>query len=159
MDTKATIEVKAKAWTQELDKDGNPLTGTNNESNKVDISGNLAEIKAITGAFKFDKDFDLDFTKLDGANNTFKNITSIDLSENGENKLENLKLSDILAITTENNELIIKGDSDDKVSFKNLNEWKSEITEEIIDSKTFKVYTSNDESVKVKVQTEIETLI
>ena len=111
----------------------------------------------------------IDDIKTDGIYNIgLQNITSINLGSDNEakNELLNLTLEDILDIgKKENGEINLTilgggtGANKDKVSFKNLNEWKSEITEEIIDSKTFKVYTSNDESVKVKVQTEIETLI
>ena len=173
MDTKATNNLSVDAWTQELDKDGNPLTDTVEQLTKTTITG-LAEIKNISGNFIFDKELNLNFDniddiKTDGIYNIgLQNITSINLGSDNEakNELLNLTLEDILDIgKKENGEINLTilgggtGANKDKVSFKNSSEWKSEITEEIIDSKTFKVYTSNDESVKVKVQTEIEKLI
>lgn len=170
MDTKATTEVKAEIWTEELDKDGKSFA-TKIESEPKVLDGNLAEIKAITETFTFDKELSLDFNNIDSLSDgsIMKNVTTLDLgsSNAAKNELLNLTLQDVLDMGKKDgngniNLEILGGGMDpnqDKVSFKNLNEWKSVITEEIIDSKTFKVYTSNDESVKVKVQTEIDTLI
>lgn len=84
MDTKATNNLSVDAWTQELDKDGNPLTGIVEQSTKTTITG-LAEIKNISRNFIFDKELNLNFDnigdiKTDGIYNIgLQNITSINL--------------------------------------------------------------------------------
>ncbi|WP_418180733.1 Calx-beta domain-containing protein [Aliarcobacter lanthieri] len=167
MDTKATTSVTAKAWTQELDESGNPLTGTNYESNKVDISENLAEIKAISGKFTFDKELSLNFNNIgdiktgETYNIGLKDITTIDLgSKNGANELLNLTLQDVLDMgKEENGEINITilgggdGTSKDKVTFADHTQWlkSSEIT-----NGYYEYTNTTDSTVKVKVQQEIE---
>ncbi|MCT7540756.1 Calx-beta domain-containing protein [Aliarcobacter cryaerophilus] len=171
MDTKATSSVTAKAWTQELNEDGTLLTDGVNISTKIDVSGNLAEIKAISVAWKFDKDLNLDFSKIDdiSSNNIgLSNITTIDLgSTNGKNELLNLTLEDVLDMgkkDSENNleQLIIKiegggtGASQDKVTFKNEtgNTWSKVVGTG--DDAGFDIYTNSGNSdIKVKVEKNI----
>lgn len=93
-----------------------------------------------------------------------KGINSIDLgSSNGKNELLNLTLKDVLDMTNNKGELIIKGcgavDNQDKVTFANNNGWSKGSTE-TIDGKTFDIYSnSQDSSVKVKVETNINDQI
>ncbi|WP_418178835.1 Calx-beta domain-containing protein [Aliarcobacter lanthieri] len=168
MDTKATTSVTAKAWTQELDESGNPLTGTNYESNKVDISGDLAEIKSISGTFTFDKELNMNFDNIgdiktgENYNIGLKDITTINLGSNNgaKNELLNLTLKDVLDMgKKENGEINItilgggNGTNKDKVTFADDNQWlkSSEITNGYYE------YTNTlDPTVKVKVQQEIE---
>lgn len=168
MDTKSTTSVTAKAWTQELDESGNPLTGTNYESNKVDISGNLAEIKAISGTFTFDKELNMDFNNIgdiktgENYNIGLKDITTINLGSNNgaKNELLNLTLKDVLDIgKKENGEINItilgggNGTNKDKVTFADHTQWlkSSEIT-----NGYYEYTNTSDPTVKVKVQQEIE---
>lgn len=105
-----------------------------------------------------EKNYDIDFSIFDGGKNAsdrIKNIEIIDLTE-GNHKLENLTLQDVLNMTDEGHELIIKGDAQDKVAFKNDNGWSKSSTDNI-DGATFDIYTnSNDSSVKVKVESTID---
>ena len=83
-----------------------------------------------------------------------KNIEEIDLTT-GDHELLNLTLQDVINMTDDRNELIIKGDSADKVTFANNDNWTESDTAENIDGKTFTVYSSTDDSVKVKVENTI----
>ncbi|MCT7433311.1 cadherin-like domain-containing protein [Aliarcobacter cryaerophilus] len=147
---KAVETVNVKAWTQEIDKDGKPLTGTDAESSKVDSTFKL-DLKDVGGILELDKGINLDFSKLETT--SLKGINSIDLSKDGKNKLENLKLSDVLSMTNNKGELIIKGDNQDEVSFKKNDGWNKGSTTETIGGKIFDIYSnSGDNSVKVKVE-------
>lgn len=156
---KAVDEVDVKAWTVETvvnGTDGNPLAGTVEESTKVDKSFKL-DIKAVGGLLELDEGINLDFGKL-GNDFALKGVNTIDLNVEGENKLENLSLDNILNLTNDSGELTIKGLEEDKVSFKNETDktWSKNGTE-IIDSKTFDIYTNSGNSdVKVKVEQNIQ---
>lgn len=164
MDTKATTtSVTAKAWTQELDENGNLLTDGVNIT-KIDVSGNLAEIKAISGTWSFDKDLNLDFTKIDDIS-VLQNIQTIDLgSTNGKNELLNLTLQDVLDMGKKDTEDKIKltingggdGDNQDKVTFANSNNWTK--SESAVDG-YYEYTNTSDPSVKVKVQEQIDQII
>ncbi|MCT7534842.1 hypothetical protein N5T95_04825, partial [Aliarcobacter cryaerophilus] len=156
---KAVETVNVKAWTQEIDKAGNPYTtdiksGSDSKDFKLDI-------KDVGGILELDKGINLDFSKL--KTTSLKGINSIDLgSSNGKNELLNLTLKDVLDMTNNKGELIIKGggavDNQDKVSFKDETgkTWSKGGTE-TIDSKTFDIYSnSGDNSVKVKVEEAIK---
>lgn len=74
---------------------------------------------------------DIDFSEL---GTVIKNIEQIDLSEQGENKLLNISLKDVLNMTDKDNTLRITGSSEDKVTFKDNDGWKkvdSTVTEKI----------------------------
>ena len=101
--------------------------------------------------------YSLDFNKIgDIANSvtTLKGINSIDLSEEGSNKLLNLSLQDVLDMSGSSKEIKITGIAEDEVSFKNEvgKTWSTSST--ILEGgKTFDIYTnSGDSSVKVKVE-------
>ncbi len=155
---KDVTSVGVNAWTQEIKADGTNVTGTDATSSKINGNFNV-DVKEISGNFTLDKGIDLDFSKLDKLN--IKNITSIDLGvSNGKNELLNLKLSDVLAMTNSSKELIIKGDNQDKVSFKNDGNTWSKGSTETIGGKTFDIYSnSSDSSVKVKVENNINDQI
>ena len=111
------------------------------------------ELNKGIGDFKLDiKDANIDFTNAD-ALSSLKNIKTIDLS-GGNHTLSNIKLSDVLSMTDSNKELIIKGEANDNISFKNETgkNWSTSST--ILEGgKTFDIYTnSGDSSVKVKVE-------
>ncbi|MGJ0301563.1 Ig-like domain-containing protein, partial [Aliarcobacter cryaerophilus] len=149
MNDKTVETVNVKAWTQEIDKDGKPYTtdiksGSDSKDFKLDI-------KDVGGILELDKGINLDFSKLETT--SLKGINSIDLSKDGKNKLENLKLSDVLSMTNNKGELIIKGDNQDEVSFKKNDGWNKGSTTETIGGKIFDIYSnSGDNSVKVKVE-------
>ena len=108
--------------------------------------------------------------KTDGIYNIgLQNITSINLGSDNEakNELLNLTLEDILDIgKKEDGEINLTilgggtGANKDKVSFKNESGKTWSKTAGTDDDAGFDIYSnSGDSSVKVKVQTEIETLI
>ena len=149
---KTVNNVGVKAWTVENDKNGIPLTGDNAYKSAEVTKDFKLDIKDVGGILSLEKDINLDFSKLD--NSSLKGINEIDLGIAGENKIENLKLEDVLKLTNNSGELIIKGDNNDKVSLKNEagKTWSKGGTE-TIDSKTFDIYSnSGDTSVKVKVE-------
>ncbi|MGJ0320459.1 Calx-beta domain-containing protein [Aliarcobacter cryaerophilus] len=149
---KTVNSVGVKAWTVENDKNGIPLTGDNAYKSAEVTKDFKLDIKDVGGILSLEKDINLDFSKLD--NSSLKGINEIDLGIAGENKIENLKLEDVLKLTNNSGELIIKGDNNDKVSLKNEagKTWSKGGTE-TIDTKTFYIYSnSGDTSVKVKVE-------
>lgn len=133
---------------------GNAVEGTSTDEKE----GFELKLSDVSGNFKLDSGLSLDFSKIDSIN-TLKNIDTIDLSADGENKIENLKLEDVLKLTNNSGELIIKGDNNDKVSLKNeADKTWSQSTTETIDSKIFNVYSnSGNADVKVKVEQAIIT--
>ncbi|MDX9814751.1 MAG: hypothetical protein RBS91_08855, partial [Sulfurimonadaceae bacterium] len=154
---KSVASVGVTAWTVENNKDGVPLTGDNAYKSAEVTKDFKLDIKDVGGILSLDKDVNLDFSKLED-DFALKGVNEIDLgSANGKNELLNLTLEDVLNLTNDAGNLIIKGDDNDKVSLKNeVGKTWSESTTENIDSKTFNVYSnSGDTSVKVKVQTEI----
>ena len=138
--------VGVKAWTVEA---GMLPTDTGAKSSEVNSTFNL-DIKDVGGILELDKGINLDFSKLETT--SLKGINSIDLSKAGENKLENLKLSDVLSMTNNKGELIIKGDNQDEVSFANSNNWTKSTT---ANNGYFEYTNTTDTSVKVKVETNI----
>ncbi|MGJ0299219.1 VWA domain-containing protein, partial [Aliarcobacter cryaerophilus] len=95
---------------------------------------------------------DIDFSKLTDVR--IKNIEAIDLKE-GDHKLTNISLEDVLKMTDNKKELIIFGDKEDSVTFKKNDGWelKTENMGKVEGDKTFDVYTnSGDPTVQVKVE-------
>ncbi|PRM96835.1 vWA domain-containing protein, partial [Aliarcobacter cryaerophilus] len=105
---------------------------------------------------KLEGNNDIDFSKL---GDIIKNIEAIDLTE-GDHKLTNISLEDVLKMTDSSKELIILRDSEDSVLFKDTigengqaQTWSKAENSIVEDGKTFEVYTnSGDESLKVKVE-------
>ncbi len=142
---KNVSNVSVEAWTQEIDKNGNPIDGIISTSDTKTFN---VDIKDVGGVLSLEEKVNLDFTKL--STESLKGINIIDLSITGENKLENLSLQDVLNITNNSGELTIKGLSEDKVSFKNdgLNTWTKSGTDA-----GFDIYTNSGNSdIKVKVE-------
>ncbi|MCK9162575.1 MAG: hypothetical protein M0O97_07370, partial [Arcobacteraceae bacterium] len=111
----------------------------------------------------------IDFSKLDSTTNPIKNIEAFDLSQ-GTHQLLNLTLQDVLDMTEHSEEidLYILADSDDgdKVSFSDFDKAKWTIAETISEKvnsqgeiREFEVYVhSEDDSVKLKIETTIEVI-
>ncbi|MGJ0288569.1 hypothetical protein, partial [Aliarcobacter cryaerophilus] len=139
--------VGVKAWTVES---GMLPTDTGAKSSEVNSTFNL-DIKDVGGILELDKGINLDFSKL--STDLLKGLNTINLSITGENKLENLKLDDILKMTNDSGELTIKGLGEDKVSFKNEtgNTWSKAVGTG--DNAGFDIYTNSGNSdIKVKVE-------
>ncbi len=134
-----------------VDNDGTNISVSTTVSDSFEL-----KLSDLTGDFKLDKGVSLDFNKIgDIANSvtTLKGINTIDLSEEGSNKLLNLSLQDVLDMSGSSKEIKIKGTSEDEVSFSGAN-W-SKISGTGSDS-GFDIYSnSNDTSVKVKVEQNI----
>lgn len=164
MNDKTVETVNVKAWTEEIGKDtnGNIISvdstkdKTGGDFDKQTGSFNL-DIKDVGGILELDKGINLDFSKL--STDSLKGLNTIDLSITGENKLENLKLDDILKMTNDKGELIIKRLAEDKVSFKDeTNKTWSKASGTGSDS-GYEIYTNTgDSSVKVKVENTIEII-
>jgi len=128
----------------------------------TDASGNYKGDIVLDGGEGFDTlilegNNGIDFSQL--SYNPIKNMEVLDLRE-GDHKLENIKLSDVISMTDQNKELIILGDQKDKVSFKNegSNTWTK--VEGTGDNAGFEIYTnSGDPTVTVKVQEYIDDQI
>ena len=148
-DKSANVSVIAKT----VDTDGT----ITDESSTVNSSFDL-KLSDVSGNFTLEKGVSLNFDNIDSlsSNDTLKNISTIDLSQNGENKLENITLQDILDMTDSSNTLKITGTSEDKVSFKNDgNTWSK--TAGVGADTGFDVYTNSaDNTVQVKVEQDIQ---
>jgi len=94
----------------------------------------------------------LDFSKL-------TDIEEIDLTNDSADTITNLTLDDVVEMTDSDNELKITGDDSegDSVTFKEEDGWTKDSETVVEDGITFDVYTnsSDDETVKVKVQADI----
>ena len=124
---------------------------------KTDEAGNVSGDIVLDGGAGYDKlilegDNNIDFSKLgdlsDPVNRTqIKNIEEIDLTS-GKHQLLNLSLEDVMNMTDSNNELIIKGDSEDKVKFEGSWTKSTEATDGYFE------YTGSidNKDIKVKVQ-------
>ncbi|MCT7504593.1 Ig-like domain-containing protein [Aliarcobacter cryaerophilus] len=144
---KAVDNVGVKAWTVEA---GMLPTDTGAKSSEVNSTFNL-DIKDVGGILSLEEKVNLDFSKL--STDLLKGLNTINLSITGENKLENLKLDDILKMTNDSGELTIKGLGEDKVSFKNEtgNTWSKAVGTG--DNAGFYIYTNSGNSdIKVKVE-------
>ncbi|MDY0328393.1 MAG: Ig-like domain-containing protein, partial [Arcobacteraceae bacterium] len=82
--------------------------------------------------------------------NVLKNMEEIDLSADGKNELKNITLQDVIDMTDDKNEIKITGTDEDKVTLSN--EWKLNST---LSDTEFNVYSNDDETVKLKIQTDI----
>ncbi len=89
---------------------------------------------------------------LNGENIDFANIKNIEILDlnAGENSISNLTLDDVVKITDEDNELVIKGDSKDSVTLSS--EWGSGSSDG-----TYTTYThSSDPTVTLKIEDDIQ---
>ncbi|MGJ0368487.1 VWA domain-containing protein, partial [Aliarcobacter cryaerophilus] len=99
---------------------------------------------------KLEENNNIDFSKL---GDRIKNIEAIDLTE-GNHELTNISLNDVLNMTKDK-KLIIFGDKDDTVKFKDGDGWiiKSNIINDVESGKNFVEWTNtNDATVSVKVE-------
>ncbi|MFX4212801.1 hypothetical protein ACOL2Y_10400, partial [Aliarcobacter butzleri] len=135
------------------------VTGTE-DNNDISINtDNLTSINIDGGdgydTIKLEENSNIDFSKLE--NLSIKNIEAIDLTE-GNHKLQNLTLDDVLKISGEDNTIKISGDEFDSVTFKNTvgddgkkNAWSK--TEGTGADKGYDIYmNSGDPTVQVKVE-------
>ncbi|MGE0050702.1 MAG: hypothetical protein AB7S49_04190 [Arcobacter sp.] len=146
----SNVSVTAKT----VDTDGT----TTEESSTVNSSFDL-KLSDVSGNFTLDSGVSLDFDKIAdlSSNSTLKNINTIDLSQSGENKLENITLQDVLNMTDSSNTLKITGTNEDKVTFSDSG-WSK--TAGSGSDSGFDVYTNtNDNSVQVKVEQNIQDQI
>ncbi|MFW3406493.1 VWA domain-containing protein, partial [Aliarcobacter butzleri] len=121
---------------------------TNNDEADGDIL-----IDGGTGfdTIKLEGNNDIDFSKL---GDIIKNIEAIDLTE-GDHKLTNISLEDVLKMSGDDNKIKITGDEFDSVTFKKNDGWelKTENIGKVEGDKTFDVYTnSGNSTVQVKVE-------
>ncbi|WP_419673221.1 hypothetical protein [Aliarcobacter butzleri] len=133
---------------------GNDTIITDINTNNGEADGDIL-IDGGTGfdTIKLEGNNDIDFSKL---GDIIKNIEAIDLTE-GDHKLTNISLEDVLKMSGDDNKIKITGDEFDSVSFKKNDGWvkaNSTVTEKIgEDTKTFEIYTnSGDPTVQVKVE-------
>jgi hypothetical protein len=89
----------------------------------------------------------IDFSQI---GNVIENIEEIDLSADGKNELRNITLQDVIEMTDDKNEIKITGTDEDKVTLSG--EWKLNTT---LSDSEFNVYSNEDETVKLKIQTDI----
>ncbi|WP_141049666.1 DUF5801 repeats-in-toxin domain-containing protein [Aliarcobacter cryaerophilus] len=148
-DKNATVDIKA--WTQ----DGIDSTREKPATGSMEIKYTDPAIES--GKFTLGKEVNIDFSKIESGD--IKDVSTIDLGAQGENKLLNLTLQDVLDMGKKdgsgNINLDILGGTDDKVSFAKDNGWelKTENKGKVEGDKTFDVYTnSGDSTVQVKVE-------
>ncbi|MCT7585642.1 Ig-like domain-containing protein [Aliarcobacter butzleri] len=155
-DKKATVKVTASTVDTATDENGNQV-GAPDISKEVeslfDLRIDSSDIE--NGKFTLGKEVNIDFSKI--ANGDIKDISTIDLSEKGENKLLNLTLQDVLDMGKKdgsgNINLTILGDSQDKVSFADKSQWQKSETIITENGKTFTEWTNtSDTSVTLKIE-------
>ncbi|MCT7523244.1 calcium-binding protein, partial [Aliarcobacter cryaerophilus] len=139
-------------------EDNDDISINTENSTSIDVDGG-----AGYDTIKLEENNDIDFSNL---GNLIKNIEAIDLTE-GDHKLTNISLEDVLKMTDSSKELIILRDSKDSVLFKDTigengqaQTWLKAENSIVEDGKTFEVYTnSGDESLKVKVEQPISEVL
>ncbi|MCT7517488.1 vWA domain-containing protein, partial [Aliarcobacter cryaerophilus] len=130
---------------------GNDTIITDINTNNGEADGDIL-IDGGTGfdTIKLEENNNIDFSKL---GDRIKNIEAIDLTE-GNHELTNISLNDVLNMTKDK-KLIIFGDKDDTVKFKDGDGWiiKSNIINDVESGKKFVEWTNtNDATVSVKVE-------
>ncbi|PRM86941.1 hypothetical protein CJ669_10080 [Aliarcobacter cryaerophilus] len=129
---------------------GNDTIVTDINTNNGEADGDIL-IDGGTGfdTIKLEGNNDIDFSKL---GDIIKNIEAIDLKE-GDHKLTNITLDDVLKMSGDDNKIKITGDQFDSVSFKDTIDKKwSKTAGEGVD-KGFDIYVnSGDSTVQVKVE-------
>jgi len=134
-------------------------------------SGKAAGDIIIDGGAGFDtlileEDNNIDFSILkQDANVSISNIEAINM-KNGDHKLTNLTIEDVLNMTDGNNILKILGDSLDKITLKDMDESKwimkeSGVMDDKYEGSKFDVYEGivGDETVTLKIEQEIEVIL
>ncbi|WP_323591619.1 immunoglobulin-like domain-containing protein, partial [Aliarcobacter butzleri] len=126
------------------------ITDINTNNGKAD-GDILIDGGAGFDTIKLEGNNDIDFSKL---GDIIKNIEAIDLTE-GDHKLTNISLEDVLKMSGDDNKIKITGDEFDSVTFKKNDGWelKTENIGKVEGDKTFDVYTnSGNSTVQVKVE-------
>ncbi|MCT7619608.1 hypothetical protein [Aliarcobacter butzleri] len=146
---KSVKDIKVEAWTQ----DGQDADISNKVEGKFDL--NFTQDALKDGTLTLGKEMNIDFSKIESGD--IKDVSTIDLGAQGENKLLNLTLQDVMDIGKKdlsgNINLIIFGDEKDGVSFAKNDGWKKSETTITENNKTFDVYTNDGNStVQVKVE-------
>ena len=144
--------IGVKGTTQELDALGNPIQDIESAEHDFGTSGvvGVSGSNPQTGSFTFSGK-DLDFSKIADLNTKFNNVGTIDLSHANASSIK-LSLQDVLDLADSNKELIIKGGTEDKVTFANNDNWTKSTT--AVDG-YFEYTNTENTSVKVKVQEDI----
>ena len=101
---------------------------------------------------------DIDFTAL--ASNRIQNIETIDLSAEGDHKLINLTLQDVIDMTDANHTLTIKGDSGDEVNIPTTTGTNYSVTQTTdavagLDVYTYQSTNANDPTVILKIEQDV----
>ncbi|RZV14134.1 hypothetical protein D3M61_06085 [Aliarcobacter butzleri] len=146
---KSVKDIKVEAWTQ----DGQDADISNKVEGKFDL--NFTQDALKDGTLTLGKEMNIDFSKIESGD--IKDVSTIDLGAQGENKLLNLTLQDVMDIgkkdVSGNINLTILGDEKDGVSFAKNDGWKKSETTITENNKTFDVYTNDGNStVQVKVE-------
>uniref|UniRef100_UPI001D015B27 hypothetical protein n=1 Tax=Aliarcobacter butzleri TaxID=28197 RepID=UPI001D015B27 len=146
---KSVKDIKVEAWTQ----DGEDADISNKVEGKFDL--NFTQDALKDGTLTLGKEMNIDFSKIESGD--IKDVSTIDLGVQGENKLLNLTLQDVMDIGKKdgsgNINLTILGDEKDGVSFAKNDGWKKSETTITENNKTFDVYTNDGNStVQVKVE-------
>ncbi|MEV9616090.1 hypothetical protein, partial [Aliarcobacter butzleri] len=146
---KSVKDIKVEAWTQ----DGEDADISNKVEGKFDL--NFTQDAVKDGTLTLGKEMNIDFSKIESGD--IKDVSTIDLGAQGENKLLNLTLQDVMDIGKKdgsgNINLTILGDEKDGVSFAKNDGWKKSETTITENNKTFDVYT-NDGNLTVQVKVE-----
>ncbi|QNM88199.1 hypothetical protein [Aliarcobacter cryaerophilus] len=145
---KSVKDIKVEAWTQ----DGQDADISNKVEGKFDL--NFTQDALKDGTLTLGKEMNIDFSKIESGD--IKDVSTIDLGAQGENKLLNLTLQDVMDIGKKdggNINLTILGDSQDKVSFADKSQWQKSETTIIENGKTFTQWSNtSDSTVTLKIE-------
>ncbi|WNL29619.1 hypothetical protein [Aliarcobacter cryaerophilus] len=145
---KSVKDIKVEAWTQ----DGQDADISNKVEGKFDL--NFTQDALKDGTLTLGKEMNIDSSKIESGD--IKDVSTIDLGAQGENKLLNLTLQDVMDIGKKdggNINLTILGDSQDKVSFADKSQWQKSETTIIENGKTFTQWSNtSDSTVTLKIE-------
>lgn len=152
-----TLETHSSLSVEQINAISGSVTSTDGTSVATTVEHTVATINEV-GADKLvlPTNDDIDFSMLASINNPFKDIEVIDLATNGNHKLTNLSLADIIDMTDSNHTLTILGDAGDSVNIPAVS-GNYAVTKTIVSG--FDVYTyshAGDPTVIVKIDQDIQ---
>ncbi len=151
---KETFEVKVS------DEDGDSATfnlniSMDSVSERFTLTSDTATIDGGTGYDILDTDGNFDLSSIASRVN---NIEEINLSNNNSNDTIHIDLEDIVAITDEDNDLVIRGDNGDTINLDENDGWQRSDTTTNIDGQDFTEYTNtNNSTISVFIDNDLDT--
>ncbi len=151
---KETFEVKVS------DEDGDSATfnlniSMDSVSERFTLTSDTATIDGGTGYDILDLDGEID---LGSIASRIDNIEEINLGDNNSNDTIHIDLEDVVAMTDDDNDLVIKGDNGDTINLDENDGWQRSDTTTNIDGESFTEYTNtNNDTISVFIDNDLDT--